>query len=1530
MKQNKYLVTGDDISTMGLTLLPGKEELSGKKILTCGEILDTYQVEIASITDSKRCVPYERIAASVYLDLSASTLFFTAAGGTKTITIDTNIAEDSLSINTISGFTVTRVGKSITIVADNLGTTPTSAKSSELIVSGGGLTASCIISQSENTIASLKITSSGGNPDTEFPTSFSAGGATYTAASYAYYSSGSHKELTDTSIDNWSISGDGFSIEANVNFSYCVNVTASNRYDVDGAEREAILSITYSDKTFSLKLLQEANLINYGEVTLSGGSVPDIPAWGGQVDAATELVGDQTISYTSGSIRPGNVTIQYSDPVSSPSLGTNEYNRRQVGILTATGLGEGSKSATKEFPIFQQENKVEDVQYDMPYISSFTVNDIPASGGTISSGNVQYYQNRRQYYTSKETKELSPLTTGADIKYTDPVIANSLANITKERSKVGELTVYVTLNEERGEKTVDVYQEANKETVSKELVLILANTPGISVDNPLPASGGKIQYNAYCKVTNTFTSGYKEDSEIPSAVAISGDGFTVDLNEGAAAKFITAENRGSNLGDARRATLSTSFETLPEKSVYIYQAANEEIFGEVTFTTEGIVGDIPASGGTIDAVTDLDAAQTITYSSGFSLPGTVSISYSDPITKGSLGTITISRTKVGQLTTTATGEGGKQAIKKYDIYQEANSIEDTIYDSPYISLFTVDDVPASGGTISSGNVAYKQSWRQYYTSKETKEMTPITSGGKISYSDPVSASSLLDIKADRSIIGKLTVYVELNSERGEKTIDVYQEANKESFGEVIFADGGTVSDIPASGGTIDSVTELTASQTVTYTSGSTRRVDAIISYSTPVTAKSKGNSISNRTSVGTLTATATGEGSKVATKQFTVYQVGNYVTKIELSGGSLSYPTIEAGATSATPTAKGMDLMYTFTSGTKSSPTPSSTFGTYSASTSYSLGSVINGFTAVNSSSGVLTATNRGSTIGDARTSGIVTRTVKATWTPTAEYNTGGTITGTGKLTATCTQKANILESIAIRGTGDKPVVTEYPASGATYSLALRATYSSGAYPEVTSIRLSNWILSGEGFTITESPTYPHIVRLKATSRTTVAGPEWTGILKITYSGKTAEVTVTQEANIATYGEVTITGGIVYDIPASGGTEDVITELAASQVISYTSGSTQNSEEVTISYSDPVTASSLKNVITSRKQVGTLTAIAIGKGNKIATKDFAIYQQANSVTYGDVSISGGTVSDIPAAGGSISATGCTAAQHLTYTSTYEEDKDIINISATSVSAPSKGTEISSRTVIGNSVVTATGEGSKKATKSFTVYQQENSVVSASNFIFSSEEFEVPADYPAEPVNTSCESATADMTYTSGATETGYILTGIRPRSGDTFFSVSEMQAGLGMTTFTLASTSENTSGSSRYGFLEGYVYDTGEVINSEMHRVVQPTKVISIGTLLLTTIIGSFPATTFYIQFQIQGTDLATTLGTVDTASGTISIPQNIVESVVEQAYGAPFEVDIKLHQGTTPGPTPTMTGMLTQQQMNELKLGKGITIIVG
>ena len=42
MKKYGYLITGDDIQTMGLTLIPGKVAPSGKKFLTMEEITSVY------------------------------------------------------------------------------------------------------------------------------------------------------------------------------------------------------------------------------------------------------------------------------------------------------------------------------------------------------------------------------------------------------------------------------------------------------------------------------------------------------------------------------------------------------------------------------------------------------------------------------------------------------------------------------------------------------------------------------------------------------------------------------------------------------------------------------------------------------------------------------------------------------------------------------------------------------------------------------------------------------------------------------------------------------------------------------------------------------------------------------------------------------------------------------------------------------------------------------------------------------------------------------------------------------------------------------------------------------------------------------------------------------------------------------------------------------------------------------------------------------------------------------------------------
>lgn len=178
---------------------------------------------------------------------------------------------------------------------------------------------------------------------------------------------------------------------------------------------------------------------------------------------------------------------------------------------------------------------------------------------------------------------------------------------------------------------------------------------------------------------------------------------------------------------------------------------------------------------------------------------------------------------------------------------------------------------------------------------------------------------------------------------------------------------------------------------------------------------SKGTSISNQTTFTTGTMTVSMNG-KSASASAAVPQAGNYVVGLSLSGGAISYANISAGATSASPTITRSTRNFTFSSGSTTTVTPSATYGTDSPDPeNWILGSVQNGFTAVNSTTGVLTATHRGTTIGPARTSGVVTRKITVRWIPTAAYNSAGTIVATASMTATCTQAANARNLSSIR-----------------------------------------------------------------------------------------------------------------------------------------------------------------------------------------------------------------------------------------------------------------------------------------------------------------------------------------------------------------------------------------------------------------------------------------------------------------------------------------------------------------------------------
>lgn len=128
------------------------------------------------------------------------------------------------------------------------------------------------------------------------------------------------------------------------------------------------------------------------------------------------------------------------------------------------------------------------------------------------------------------------------------------------------------------------------------------------------------------------------------------------------------------------------------------------------------------------------------------------------------------------------------------------------------------------------------------------------------------------------------------------TITIYQEANMASYGAL---EGGSLSasDIPASGGTSStSVTNM--SQTISYTSGSTRAGTVTYSKTSEITVSSLGTTVKARTKVGQVTVTYTGEGSVTANKTVDIYQAENKVTNSNYNPRITAYgtPTISIGS----------------------------------------------------------------------------------------------------------------------------------------------------------------------------------------------------------------------------------------------------------------------------------------------------------------------------------------------------------------------------------------------------------------------------------------------------------------------------------------------------------------------------------------------------------------------------------------------------------------------------------------------------------
>ena len=402
----------------------------------------------------------------------------------------------------------------------------------------------------------------------------------------------------------------------------------------------------------------------------------------------------------------------------------------------------------------------------------------------------------------------------------------------------------------------------------------------------------------------TFRNGVLINTEdvTPTCSIPSGTAFTLDGNK------VSAPSRGTTAGELRSVQVSASYGNA-SSTITVSQEANQvesstTSGGETIYNpvTAGAISNktIPASGGSATATAG-DGSQSWTtnkkyrhdtYSSGSvadvliedSKIGTDTIKPSVGSVSGSAeskGTTVSGITTVKEQAVTWTGKGGKKATGTMYIYQAANAATDITYGVPAISSFTVDDIPASGGSISSGSVSYSQSRTQNYTSGATSQLSSLNSGGTITYSTAVSASSLGTTVKPRYNVGTLTATVTMNGKSNSKDVNVYQAANHANYSDVSVSVTPNPVSIPAAGAIYN--IKPTASQTASYTSGETKNCSISFSYA----AKNTVTGFSNNNATVTVqqnlstsprngfivTVTASGEGSRTASVDVTFNQV---------------------------------------------------------------------------------------------------------------------------------------------------------------------------------------------------------------------------------------------------------------------------------------------------------------------------------------------------------------------------------------------------------------------------------------------------------------------------------------------------------------------------------------------------------------------------------------------------------------------------------------------------------------------------------
>lgn len=829
----------------------------------------------------------------------------------------------------------------------------------------------------------------------------------------------------------------------------------------------------------------------------------------------------------------------------------------------------------------------EDIIYRDPNSSIFysNINDNLNAGGETVTPNISAYQSWARLGYSGNSYEQENIT-DYQVEYSvntecegfELNLSNGYVTCTNNitpNSRTFKVNVKLTmaLSGSVVTKIITFTQKAGVKTTSQSFwetkSLIVSASP-----STIYAEGGdsKITTEAVQqKKLYTYWNGIHTDTTTETRQIIVNPTYSI-VGEGFSMKddIVTAENRGVIPGDARKATITAYYENVEGKCTCTQEANYETT---ITYETPEVVFEYPekdASEGSVSPILSYSQPCYQNYTSKDKKPlspitsGAI-INYSESDDRGhadavvdqSTGIVTWkantsndSRNCEVSVTVTLNNFGVMTAATSTQL---EDAIKQYIYEIPEVSL-TVSDIPAGGGTVSEGKVSYSQLRRNIYISgKDTT--TTLKSGGDVSYSDAVSAGDLERNETPRTKVGTLTAAVEMNGKTGSATVDVYQEANIKTItevrgGEITYGDviPGEITNytIPASGGNGEATAangyqEWNKSETITYysyTSGEkwnysevTEEASSGENSITPdhETLKATGiplmNKIKNEEILGSQLVTWSGNNNKSATGTMYVYQEGNYVTELTLSGGSVKYDDFDAEGESLNPYSTNATVKYTFTSGYSTSIAsiaPSSDYGTLTRQISYSM-TPATGFTLNSSSTGQITTTNNTS---PSERSTDVTRTEIVTWKHNDTY--GGSSVSSDPVDSSCTitQKAGKIEEVTELVTEEIIIspVEIIPPSGKTVNLTTQAkqytyhyTYVNGVIDDTLTRKDPNpsyknitptYTVTGDGFSIVNN------TQLKVESRGSEPSDNVrSGIVTATYEGKTDQLTVTQDAN---------------------------------------------------------------------------------------------------------------------------------------------------------------------------------------------------------------------------------------------------------------------------------------------------------------------------------------------------------------------------------------------------------------------------------